>query len=351
MDRSLVLGIAFVVLVGVGAAVPPAGGAQAAGLGLQETVDPDLVNLNVAIQSNGTAEWEIEYFVRLSDENETRAFEDLQADVESNTSAYLDRFETRINGTVADAESSTGREMTATDYDVSAEIRSLGNRYGVISYTFTWTHFATVSGDQISAGDALEGLFLDEETTLQFSWSEDYQVASVTPDPTNERDRTVVWRGPLDFAAGEPSLTLEPASGTTTQGTTPATTPGDGPTTPAQEETSIWVWIVAGIVLLAIGAGAIWYLRGEPGAPAPVQETEDGDEPPAELLSNEERVEQFLESQGGRSKQQEIVDGLGWTEAKTSQVLSTMQESGRIEKFRIGRENVVKLPDTDGKNE
>jgi uncharacterized membrane protein len=44
-------------------------------------------------------------------------------------------------------------------------------------------------------------------------------------------------------------------------------------------------------------------------------------------------------------KQQEIVSGLEWTEAKTSQVVNAMHEDGRIEKFRIGRENVVKLPE------
>jgi uncharacterized membrane protein len=64
-----------------------------------------------------------------------------------------------------------------------------------------------------------------------------------------------------------------------------------------------------------------------------------------ELLSNEERVERLLERNGGRVKQQEIVSGLEWTEAKTSQVVNAMHEDGRIEKFRIGRENVVKLPE------
>ncbi len=351
MNRSLVLSLGVLAMVVMGGAIPTATAAdKSTGMALQQDVDPDLVTLNVEIQSNGDAEWTIEYLVRLRDENETRAFEDLQADVETNTSDYIERFADRMNSTVADAETATGREMTATDFEVSAEISTLGTRYGVLTYSFTWANFAAVSGDTITAGDALEGFFLDEDTTLQFRWSEDHALASVAPEPSSTRDQTVVWQGPLDFATGEPTLTLEPAPADTTTTTIDGETT-QATTTPSEESTAIWMWLLGGIFVLAVIGVAAWYWREEPSGTAPTDD--GGDEPPpsADLLSNEERVEQFLESQGGRSKQQEIVEGLGWTEAKTSQVLSDMQESGRIEKFRIGRENVVKLPDTDGESE
>lgn len=360
MDGSLRPGLALVAVLLVATVMPPTAGASATnGMGLQGSVDPDLVNLNVELTGDGNAAWEIEYFVRLRTDNETQAFEDLIADVEANESAYIDRFSTRINGTVADAAETTGREMTATNFSVDAEIRSLGNQYGVLTYTFTWSNFATGTDGTVTAGDALEGFFLDQETSLQFTWQEGYQVASVSPEPTSTRERTVVWRGPLDFASGEPRLTIEPVSDGTTQGTTgtsEGTTPGGtttdgGPTTPTEPDqgTSIWLWVIGGIVILALLGAGLWYWQE--GGQAEDRGGEPAASPPSELLSNEERVEQFLESEGGRSKQQEIVDGLDWTEAKTSQVLSEMQEAGRIEKFRIGRENVVKLPDTDGESE
>lgn len=355
MDGSLRWSLAFVAVLLIATTVPPLAVADsgANGLGLQQTVDPDLVNLNVEIHEDGDATWKIEYLVRLRTENETQAFEDLMADVEENESAFLDRFESRMATTVSDAAEATGRNMSAQDFAISAEIRTLGNRYGVLTYTFTWTNFAAVQDDTITAGDALEGFFLDEQTTLQFAWPEGYELSAVSPEPTSVRDQSVVWQGQLDFASGQPRLSIVPATGTTTttEETTVTTSPGTTETTDPDEETSIWVWILGGIVVLAILAGALWYLRERGGAPGPVVDEDHGDEPPADLMSNEERVEQFLESQGGRSKQQEIVEGLGWTEAKTSQVLSDMQESGRIEKFRIGRENVVKLPDTDGESD
>jgi len=71
------------------------------------------------------------------------------------------------------------------------------------------------------------------------------------------------------------------------------------------------------------------------------------DTPPAELLSNEEQVLKLLRAEGGRVKQQALATELDWTAAKTSQVIGGLRDDGELETFRIGRENVVTLPDTD----
>ncbi len=65
------------------------------------------------------------------------------------------------------------------------------------------------------------------------------------------------------------------------------------------------------------------------------------------LLSDEERVERLLERNGGRMRQANIVDETGWSNAKVSQLLSAMEEEGRIDKLRIGRENLISFPDVD----
>lgn len=71
------------------------------------------------------------------------------------------------------------------------------------------------------------------------------------------------------------------------------------------------------------------------------------DRPDIELLSDEERVERLLRSNGGRMRQAMIVTETGWSDAKVSQLLSTMDEDERIEKLRLGRENLISLPDHD----
>ena len=337
-----------------------------------QSVDPDQVILRVDLQPNGDAQWRIEYRVRLETENETQAFEDLQADVEANESAYLSDFTDRIGGTVNTAENSTGREMTAGNFDVSTRITQLPQEYGVLTYTFTWTNFAQTDGDSIVAGDALAGFFLDSETTLTIGWPDDYREASVSPEPSERQQKAVVWRGPLDFGSSEPRLTVEPGD----------SSGGNGGPDPSDEAGGLGLGTIGGglVVLLVLGAAGLLYMRrngridgGLPGAVSSPDTSSDGgtagasaagagagaaaggatendasqQEPPSELLSNEERVVKFLEQEGGRAKQQEIVDGLGWTDAKTSQVLSGMASDDQIEKFRIGRENVVKLPDDD----
>ncbi|MFC7176811.1 helix-turn-helix transcriptional regulator [Halosegnis marinus] len=71
------------------------------------------------------------------------------------------------------------------------------------------------------------------------------------------------------------------------------------------------------------------------------------DEPDFDLLSDEERVEYLLERNGGRMKQATIVEETGWSNAKVSQLLSAMDEAGRVNKLRIGRENLISLPGED----
>jgi uncharacterized membrane protein len=46
-------------------------------------------------------------------------------------------------------------------------------------------------------------------------------------------------------------------------------------------------------------------------------------------------------------KQANIVSETGWSNAKVSQLLSSMDEADRIDKLRIGRENLITLPDED----
>ena len=66
-----------------------------------------------------------------------------------------------------------------------------------------------------------------------------------------------------------------------------------------------------------------------------------------ELLSDEEYVEALIERNGGRMKQANIVSETDWSNAKVSQLLSAMAEEGRVEKLRIGRENLISFPDDE----
>ncbi len=66
-----------------------------------------------------------------------------------------------------------------------------------------------------------------------------------------------------------------------------------------------------------------------------------------ELLSNEEQVMRLIEARGGRMKQKRVAEELDWTAAKTSQVTKGLRDDGDLVGFRIGRENVLTLPEED----
>ncbi len=47
-------------------------------------------------------------------------------------------------------------------------------------------------------------------------------------------------------------------------------------------------------------------------------------------------------------RQADIVSDTGWSDAKVSQLLSKMAQDDRVEKLRLGRENLISLPGHQG---
>jgi hypothetical protein len=348
----------------------PVSGVSSGSALAQQGIDTDDVLMSIAVEEDGDAVWEIEYRTRLETDDDERAFAELQSGVESDPDAYAGRFRDRMNGTAGAAENATGREMAITEITVSAENRTLPQEYGVLTYRFRWSNFAAVDGDRLIVGDAIDGLFLDDETSLLLSWPEEYDLLGASPEPTETRESAVAYNGPLDFAGGEPRIELGvgAASGAGTDG---GDVSGDDGDTEGDAEggRSLPGWASIAVLALALLAGivtflAYWRREGRPDAGAgggpepggdPGGDEPGGDDasapPDGELLSNEEQVLRLIESEGGRMKQQAVAEKLDWTDAKTSQVTKTLRENGDLEGFRLGRENVLTLPEEGSNSE
>jgi len=335
-----------------------------AGVAQTDGIEADRVVLRATLDDDGDARWRIAYRIELSDDNTTAAFESLQSDIRENSSAYVSRFETRIGSTVVAAENATGREMGASDFSVTAERDPFptGTDYGVVAYSFTWEGFAGTQGDRLVAGDALAGLYLDAGTVLTIAWPDEYEARSTAPEPDDRSSSTVTWRGERNFGPDQPRVTVAPASAL--------------PLRPAY-------LAAAAVVLLGIAAAVVLRRRGDlpidadappeadgtaPDAATADEETDDADAavspppdvdaadegsvegdaaPPEELLSPHERVVRLVEGNGGRMKQADVTEELGWSAARTSQVVGDLRDDGTIESFRLGRENVLRLPEAD----
>lgn len=351
--------------------------------------DPDVTVLRVEIATDGDARWTIVHSFNLTDENDTRAFDRLAAEFERGEvgGGHLATMERAA----AAASEATGREMTVRN--VSRETTVVDGT-GRLVTRLTWTSFARVSGDSIRVEDAfalasgswLPGLAADEQ--LVVGPPPGYRIDSA-PSADSFRNGSLVWVGPTEFDDGYLSLTYRkvtpppsPEGGTNTT-SPPPSGPFEGRLLPV-------VAGMFGLGLLLVAAYLVFRreepigptaeanggtetdddgssavepagTKGPAGPPGPGEDDpvesggeadpdEAADEEPAvdpELLSDEERVEHLLRQNGGRMKQANIVKETNWSNAKVSQLLSSMDEAGRVDKLRIGRENLITLPDEE----
>jgi hypothetical protein len=337
--RAALLALLGALLLASLAAAPGAGAAVA----------PDAnVTYAVELQEDGDARWTVTARFTLETAPERDAFADLAR-------AYR-RGETRSLGLDAfrnasrEASLVTDRDMAVTDARRStATAADIENGTGWLALSFTWENFARADEN----GDLFVG---DAFNTTQGTWFSGLganETLLITPPETHNpfagggvlTPEGFRWTGPQRFGPGSPSAEF-----------TVDVTPEENP------------WLRPGLIVVGLAALLlVVYLLarrrdvlprsrdGDDEAVADAADAGDGpdeaepadDEVDLELLSDEERVERLLERNGGRMKQATIVKETGWSNAKVSQLLSSMAEEGRVDKLRIGRENLISFPDED----
>ncbi|RYJ15252.1 hypothetical protein ELS19_15730 [Halogeometricum borinquense] len=344
--------------------------------------DQPRTEIRVALQDNGDAKWRVEVRYTLDAPNETAAFERLgQAYENRTTDAGVDA---DLFRRIADrASESTGREMrirNATyEYSLDREAET-----GTLAVEFRWTNFLRKTED---GGLALDDVFVlpsvesEESRTWLSLLGSDQQLVIETPPgygtnntsiPVKPQKNGIVIDGPSTFEGGDRLVVTYYRS-----------------TEKIQEIP--WDLVVGGGILAAlliVVAAVILRWRSDSGRKdgpethGPPSETDSGatnggvststpatsddvpperpvedaaeaeeDEVDLSLLSDEERVEYLLEESGGRMKQANIVKETGWSDAKVSQLLSSMADEGRVDKLRLGRENLISLPGEDENEE
>jgi hypothetical protein len=346
---AVLLVLLFVAFPAASAATPPA--PQQVGPAAQVTPDEPPVRENttfhIQLRPDGDARWTVTNTFALEDGNDTQAFETLGEDF---TSGGTDNnLADQFRNASAAASSTTDRQMRITDVNRNYAID--GDR-GRLVLSFTWTNFASVNGSRLevrdgfytSGGTWLNGL--NESQSLVISPPQGYALTT-SPQDSYLQDGNLRIDGPETFQRGDLTIVYSGDQ-------SPPPGPGDLP-----------LWAVGGILVVIALAVAVRYLNDRDGVPAagtngtdsdsggdaPVapEATNGGSEPgiDVELLSDEERVERLLDQNGGRMKQARIVKETGWSNAKVSQLLSSMDDDDRIDKLRIGRENLISFPDED----
>ncbi len=351
----------------------PSVGAVTPGPGVADVGSNSDSNTTIVVQlrENGDARWSVTTYFNLSTTNETEAFRDLAAQFKAGEASALglEAFRRARD----DASSVTGREMLIRDESRSvAPDSTVENGTGWLRLSFTWTNFARVEDSRLVVGDAfqtangvwLRGLAADQRLVMHAP--EDWGVLTAN---TTVNEATLIWTGPRSLDQNSLSATFT------------------GSRYSVFQTIATYWWILPVVLALLVGLVAAYLLvrsgstievpgsvpddvlgglRSNGGTTAKHNGTAEdttGEDPATangavtggasdedvdlDLLSDEERVERLLERNGGRMKQANIVKETGWSNAKVSQLLSSMDQDGRIDKLRIGRENLISFPDED----
>lgn len=261
---------------------------------------------------------------------------------------------------------------------------------------------AVVVGDVFGGGWAI---VQDQRLTVQAGKEVVFSEVAPAPDSMTVTGNltasdSVTWFGKRQFADERPRVVLVPEQEATGETETPTSTPkltatqtastngsidndsSDGGTDNDVEPTAsndsngssdtenessttpgggsdMMPVLAFGLLVLGLGTGFAWYSGalsrskntetqgtgvGPQNPESPVGEAEPAPPvPDEELLSDEDRVVQLLEQNGGRMKQVDIVEQTEWSKSKVSMLLSEMDQEGQISKLRMGRENIISL--------
>ena len=306
--------------------------------------------LEVQLQNDGDARWTIVATVPLENEGDVDSFRSFAEAFEGGEQDFrlgVDVFERAAEA----ATEATGREMSVGESSRSAELieRSTDDgtdRYGELRVSFLWESFARVDengtmyvGDAFNTTDGTWLSGLGPNQTLVIRSAPGYTAPTTSPIGADDGD--LRWEGPASFEPGYFEIVYQPAP--------------DGPFESPSTALLVGALALSGTAL-PLGVYLLWRRREGTGADGEDDGDggddddsgdggDDGDDGPAlELLSDEERVEHLLEQHGGRMKQAKIVKETGWSNAKVSQLLSSMENDDRVDKLRIGRENLISLP-------
>lgn len=243
----------------------------------------------------------------------------------------LARFQSNITSLMLAAKTKTSREMSIMSPSITSNV---SGSYVSIEYRFRWKNFSRTENSSIIIGDVFQvdnffpQLYGDGGVTM--TYPSGYILETVTPLPMQQDDthQTLKWAGTKDFLNGLPSVTLREKH-------------SDLLDILEQNET-----IFAGLVAVAVLSSASYYAfnRHKRKAKLPI---EPGVPVLTSIETDEERVVKLLKSSGGSLFQSDVTEKCNFSKAKTSQLLSKLEDKGILVRHKRGRNKIVVLKNKD----
>ena len=267
----------------------------------------------IQIQSDGSAVWTITQFSGVNDTVES-----------------WDNFQQRVFNLVDAAQTVTHREMSI-DVNTLQINTTISFDSKITEFQFVWQNFSIVKGSQITVGDVfgVTNFFgqLYGDAKIELTYPADYNVVSVNPVPYQRQDatQTLTWSRSQDLANGPVSIVLSSSS--------------PNQTNSANQRLFGVAIVVLAVVVAAVSVGFYLFRRQKKNRLKQASFT-----PVAPVVESEgEKVLKLLKSSGGSMRQSQITDTLKFSKAKTSQLLSSLEKTGDITRYKNGRDKIVTL--------
>ena len=265
------------------------------------------------IRNDGSALWTITQFSSASATVET-----------------WEGFQQKIFDLIDNASSVTQRSMDVDENSLQINT-TISFESKTTEYSFVWQNFCMVQGSELSFGDVFQvhdffnQLFGD--AALELSYPENYVVKLVTPPPNERQDtaNTMEWARTHDLVISTTNIILAPDNQMSNG-----------------ENLNQYSYIILGVIGAIIGISLLGFYafkkRKNNGKPSKTIITQ-----PASIETDEDKVLKLLKNAGGTMKQSDITEACGFSKAKTSQLLTALENNGTLTRYKKGRDKIVTI--------
>ena len=279
----------------------------------------------VCCEQNYVVEYQIQINSDLSASWIIMVVSDVNATVDS-----WESFQQKIFLLVEAAANVTGREMAIAPETINMETTiSWETQSKTTQFSFKWLNFSVPEGEGLLVADVFSvpsffgWLYGDGRLLITYPVGYSLLEVSPSPDKTDIDTRKMEWFRTQDFLNGSPSVLVGADDSSSGSG---------------------WVsYLVLGLVLAsAVIASLAWFFFFRRRR----LETVHAAEAPAGITlseSDEDRVIKFLRSSGGSVHQSSVNEQFGFSKAKTSQLLSSLERKGVVARYKSGRDKIVTL--------
>lgn len=268
----------------------------------------DHYEYTVQIRSDGSAYWSIEQYSAV--DAEVYTWQDFQQIL----SVILDS-----------AQAHTGRNMEVDLNSIQINT-SIFAESKTTEYSFVWRNFSIIEGNKIRFGDSFQiNDFLTQlfgNASIRVTYPENYVVESVypTPDVRNDQTHTFTWNSMHELVNDNTEIVLA----------------GNPSINDATTQTVLL--LVTSIGLVAVIFVFFTFTR---------KKRRNKQSPYGSLQTEEDKILNLLKTQGGTMRQSEITRQLHFSKAKTSQLLSQLENEGELTRFKKGRDKIVTIAKKD----